>query len=45
MLKFIGDDCSTTTAVVSELQLLIEGAAEEMVDIVIADGRSSERER
>ena len=43
--KIIGDDCSTTTADVSELQLQIEGAAEEKVDIVIPDGRSIERER
>ena len=33
------------TAVVSELLLLIEGAAVEIVDSIIADGRSSERER
>ena len=45
VLKFIGADCSTSSAVVSELLLLIEGAAVEMVDIVIPDGRSSERER
>ena len=43
--KLIGVDCSTTTANVSELQLQIEGAAEEKVDIVIPDGRSIERER
>jgi hypothetical protein len=43
--KIIGADCSTTTADVWELQLQIEGAAEEKVDIVIADGRSTERER
>ena len=43
--KIIGDDCSTTTADVLELQLQIEGAAEEKVDIVIADGRPTERER
>ena len=45
VLKFIGADCSTSSAVVSELLLLIEGAAVEIVDIIIADGRSIERER
>jgi len=45
VLEIDGDDSSTTTADVSELQLQIEGAAEEKVDIVIADGRSTERER
>jgi hypothetical protein len=45
VLKIIGDSCSTSTAVVSELLLQIEGAAEEKVGIVTADGRSSERER
>ena len=34
VLEFDGDDCSTTTADVSELQLQIEGAAEEKVDNV-----------
>ena len=45
VLEFDGDDCSTTTADVSELQLQIEGAAEEKVDNVIAGGCSSERVR
>ena len=45
VLEFDGDDCSTTTADVSELQLQIEGAAEEKVDNVIAVGRSIERVR
>ena len=45
VLKIIGADCSTSSAVVSELLLLIEGAAEEMIDIVIADGRSTDRKR
>ena len=45
VLKLIGDSCSTSSAVVSELLLLIEGAAVEIVDIIIADGRSIERER
>ena len=45
VLKLIGDDCSTSTAVVSELQLQIEGAAVEMVVIVIIVGRSFERDR
>ena len=45
VLEFDGDDCSTTTADVSELQLQIEGAAEELVDNVIAVGRSVERVR
>ena len=45
VLKIIGADCSTSSAVVSELLLLLEGAAVEMVDIVIPNGRSSERER
>ena len=46
VLKLIGDDCSTSssTAVVS-LKLQIEGAALEMVVIVIAVGRSFERDR
>ena len=44
-LKIIGVDGSTTTADVAELQLLIEGAAAVEVDIVIADGRSTELER
>ena len=45
VLKLIRADCSTSSAVVSELLLLIEGAAVEIVDIIIADGRSIERER
>ena len=45
VLEFDGDDSSTTTADVSELQLQIEGAAEEKVDNVIAVGRSIERVR
>ena len=43
--KIDGDDSSTTTTDVAELQLMIEGAAAVEVDIVIADGRSTELER
>ena len=45
MLEIDGDDSSTTTTDVAELQLMIEGAAAVGVDIVIADGRSTELER
>ena len=46
VLEFDGDDSSTPTAdVVSELQLQIEGATEELVDNTIAVGRSVERVR
>ena len=43
MLEIDGDDSSTTTADVAELQLLIEGAAAVEVDINISDERSVER--
>ena len=45
MLEIDGDDSSTTTADVTELQLLIEGAAAVEVDINISDERSVERSR
>ena len=45
VLEIDGDDSSTTTTDVAELQLMIEGAAAVEVDIVIADGRSTELER
>ena len=41
VLKIIGVVCSSTSAAVSELQLLFEGAAAVMVVFVLADGRSS----
>ena len=45
MLEIDGDDSSTTTADVTELQLLIEGAAAVEVDINISYERSVERRR
>ena len=44
-LEIDGDDSSTTTADVAELQLLIEAAAAVEVDINISDERSVERRR
>ena len=45
MLEIDGDESSTTTADVSELQLLIEGAAAVEVDMNILDECSVERRR
>ena len=45
VLEIDGDESSTTTADVSELQLLIEGAAAVEVDMNISDGHSVERRR
>ena len=45
MLVIDGDDSSSKTAAVSKLLLLSDGAAEKLVDIIIAVGRSDVRER
>ena len=45
MLEIDGDDSSTTTTDVAELQLLIDGAAAVEVDMNISDGRSVECRR
>ena len=44
-LEIDGDDSSPTSAVVSELQLLIEGAAVEEVDRITSDDHFFELER
>ena len=45
LLVIDGDDSSSKTAAVSKLLLLSDGAAEKLVDIIIAVGRSDVRER